>query len=289
MVTGFKNDAGGSFHGLRGEQGRDIARETNFDSRFSQGFEDDVNKRGTTGRKTGDRVHVFFVDDNNPANRIEHSFGNFEVLGQSVRTAADTGHADAYGRTGVRHGANDGNLLGDALLDVGSRNRGGHGDNQRAFAKGRLNFFQYVADNLRLYGEKDNVSIFDGVAVICGDVDPQILGKRSGFFCVPDSGGDMFWGEKILLEIGTQENAAEFAGAENREMLVRKFESHGQIIVTEERRRVNYRDWCAEVRGREKAASSARVPRDDKAREKFSRAGRREGLPLRDAGDGRWH
>jgi hypothetical protein len=44
-----------------------------------------------------------------------------------------------------------------------------------------------------------------------------------------------------LLEIGAQENAAQFTGTENGQLLVRKFASHGGTIVTEEGRRVNKR------------------------------------------------
>ena len=50
-----------------------------------------------------------------------------------------------------------------------------------------------------------------------------------------------FGGEKALFEVGAEQDAAQFAGAQNGEMLVRKFGSHGQNIVTEEARVVNKR------------------------------------------------
>jgi hypothetical protein len=47
--------------------------------------------------------------------------------------------------------------------------------------------------------------------------------------------------EKALLEKRTNEDTAEFARAKDGYMLVGKFGSHGQNIVTEEGRRVNWR------------------------------------------------
>jgi len=220
VVTGFEDDAGGTFHGLSGEECGDIPRQTDLYPSFSERFQDDIDKSGAAGGKTGDRVHVFLVDDNGAANGTEHGFGNFEMVIGSMGTPADAGHAAADYGTGVGHGADDWNLRADPLLDIGGGNGGGNGNDESVFPQAGLDFFQDIADNLWLYGEQDNVSTFDSLAIIGGTSDTEFDSDGGGLFLMADSGGDALGGEKALFEISAEEDAAEFAGAKNGKMLV---------------------------------------------------------------------
>ena len=56
-----------------------------------------------------------------------------------------------------------------------------------------------------------------------------------------DSGGDIFWKEKLLLQVGAEKDSAELACAEDGEFLAGKFAGHDANIVTEARRGVNKR------------------------------------------------
>ena len=158
-----------------------------------------------------------------------------------MSAGADAGHAAVDDGTGVGHGANHGNFFVGALFDVRRGNGCGNRNNERVFTKSRLDFLEDLTNDLGLYGQENDIGVFDGGAIVRGDVDAEFLRKIGGFFFVADGSGDVLRGEKALFEVGAEQDAAQFAGAQNREMLVRKFGSHGQNIVTEEARVVNKR------------------------------------------------
>jgi putative CocE/NonD family hydrolase len=241
VIAGFEDHAGRALHGLGGEQRRNVTRQTDFHSSLGEGFENDVGEGRTAGGKPGDGIHVLLVDDHGAANGAEHGLGDFEVLGGSVGAAADAGHATAHGGTGVWHGANNRNLFSDALLDIRSGNGRSDGNHQRIFAERGLDFFQDAPNHLGLYGKQDDVGVFDGPAVVGGRVDAELDGKSSGLFFVTNGAGDTFRRKEALLEISSQKNAAELAGAENGKIFVLEFRSHSGTILTEETRVVNKR------------------------------------------------
>jgi putative CocE/NonD family hydrolase len=241
MIAGFEDDAGGAFHGLCGEKRGDIAWEADFDASFGKRFEDDVGEGRTAGGKAGDCVHVFFVDDDGAADGVEESLGDFEVFGGGVGTFADAGHASADDGTGVRHGADDGNFLAEALLDVGGGNGGGDGDYERVLAEFRLDLFQDVANDLRFYSEEDDVGATDGFTIVGGGGDTEFLHECGGFLFMADGGGDVLRREEFLPQVSAKKDSTELARAEDGEFLAGKFAGHGANIVTEARRRVNKR------------------------------------------------
>jgi len=234
VVAGFEDDAGGALHGLRGEKGSDIAGETDFDAGFGEGLKNDVSESGATGGQAGDGVHILFIDDHSAADGTEHGFSDLEVIGRSVGTATDAGHASAYGGAGVGHGANDGDLLANALFNVGGRNGSGDGNDQGVACQGGLDLLEDVADNLWLHGQKNDVGMFDGAAIVGGSGDAEVDSNGGGLFLVADGGGDVLGEEESLLEISAKKDAAQFTGAEDGQLLVGEYRGHGGNILTED-------------------------------------------------------
>src|SRR5208283_5775372 len=116
-----------------------------------------------------------------------------EVIGRGVSSAADAGHATADSRTGIGYGAHDGDLWTDALFDIGSGDGRSDGNNESMFPKGRFDFLQNVANDLRLYGEQDDVSALHGLAIIGGSVDTEFDGNCGGLVLVTERSGDALW------------------------------------------------------------------------------------------------
>jgi len=241
VVAGFQHHACGTFHGLGGEQSGDIAGKTDLDARFGERFKDDVGKGWPAGGETGDRVHVFFVDNDRAADGAEHGFCDIQMFCRSMGAATDAGHTAAHGGASVGHGSHDGDFCARSLLDIAGRHGGGHRNNQSTPAESRFDFLHDLANHLRLHGEKNDVGSLDGGSVVRRYVNAEFAGQRSGLFVVTNGCGDAFGGEQALLEVSAEQDGAEFAGAKNREILVREFSSHSDIIVTEEERVVNKR------------------------------------------------
>ena len=101
------------------------------------------------------------------------------------------------------------------LLDVAGGDGSGYRDHQRLFAEFGRDFLQDFADDLRLYAEEHDVGAVDGLSVFGGDGDAEFFGERGGFFGVLYRGGDVFRVEEILLQVGAEQDAGEFAGAEH--------------------------------------------------------------------------
>jgi hypothetical protein len=238
MIAGFKNNAGGALHGLRGQESGNVARKSYFYASLGEGFQNDVGKGWAAGGKSGDRVHILFVDDDGATDRVEHSFGNLEMLWGCVGAAADSSHAAIDGGAGVGHDADDRNLVANALFDVGGGDGSGDGNDERVFAKLRLDLLEDVANNLRFDAEKNDVRIFYGLAIVGGNGNAEFLGENGGFLFVANGGGDALRHEQALFEVGAKKDSAEFAGAENGETFVGKFVWHGGTIVMEEWRSV---------------------------------------------------
>jgi hypothetical protein len=66
------------------------------------------------------------------------------------------------------------------------------------------NFFQYVADNLRLYAEEDNVRTVNGLLVLGRHRDAEFLGHRRGLFRVLHRCGNALGRKKFLFQVRTQ-------------------------------------------------------------------------------------
>ena len=213
VIAGFQDDAGSSFHGLRSQKGGDVAGKPDFHTGLGEGFQDYVGEGGAASGKAGDRIHVLFVDDDGAADGVEHGFRNLEVLRGCVRAATDPGHAAANGGAGVGHNADDGNLVANALLDVG----GGHGssnrNDERVFAKFRFDLFEDVANDLRFDAKKHNVGIFDGSAIVGGNRNAEFFGEIGGFLLVANCSRDALHCEQALFKIGAKKDSSEFAGA----------------------------------------------------------------------------
>jgi len=241
VIAGFEDNAGGAFHGLRGKKSGDVAWQADFDAGFGQRFEDDVGEGRAAGGKASNRVHVFLVDDDGTADGVEKGLGDFEVFGGGVGTFADASHASANDGTSVRHGADDGNFFAEALLDVGGGNGGGDRDDERVLVEFQLDFLQDITNDLWLYAEDDDVGAADGFTIVGGGGYAKFLGERGRLLFMADGGGDVFWREEFLLQVGAKKDSAEFACSEDREFLAGKFAGHGANIVTEVRRRVNKR------------------------------------------------
>jgi hypothetical protein len=141
VVAGFEDDAGRAFHGLRGKEGGNIAREANFYASFGEGFENDVGESGAAGGKSGDGVHIFFVDDDGAANGVKHGLGDCDVRGGRVGTPADACHAAADGGAGVGHDADDGDFAAEMLLDVSGWDGCSDGNDESFFGEFGGNFF----------------------------------------------------------------------------------------------------------------------------------------------------
>lgn len=241
VVARFQDNAGSAFHGLGGEESGDVAGQADLHARFRERFQDDVGKSGAAGGEAGDGIHVLFVNDHRAADGAEHGFGNFEMFRGGVRAAADSGHATPDGGTGVRHGTNDGDFFAGALLDIGGGDGGGNRDNEGALTEDRLDLLEDIGNDLGLHREQNDVSILGGIPIVGADVDAKFLAERRSLLFMSNGGGHLLRGEKTLFEIGSEKNTAELAGAENRELLVGEFGSHGENIVTEEERVVNMR------------------------------------------------
>ena len=152
-----------------------------FDAGFSERFQNDVDESGAAGGKTGDRVHVFFVDDNGAADGTEHGFGNFEmVIGEAWAPRQMPVMPQPTMEQVLGMARMTGTFAPIALLDIGGGNGGGNGNDESVLAQGGLDFFQDVADNLWLYGEQDNVSTFDSLAIIGGTGDAEFLDSDGG-------------------------------------------------------------------------------------------------------------
>jgi len=234
VIAGVENHAGGTFHGLRGEKRSNIARQADLDASFGERFKNNVGKGRTAGGKPGDCVHILFVDDDNATDSPEHGFGDLEVFEGGVRAAANAGHAGANDGTRVGHGTNDRNLFADALLDVRGGDRGRDGDNEGFVGDRGLDLFEDVTDDLRLYRQQNDISAFDGGAIVGGSVDAKFDRQRGGFFLVANGCGDVLRLKESLFQESTEEDAAELASAENGKLLIGKFCGHGGNIVTEE-------------------------------------------------------
>src|SRR5215475_10992976 len=72
VIAGFQYNARRTFHRLRCEKGRYVARQTDFHASFGQRFQDDVRERRSARRKTRNRVHMLLIKHNRPAHGVEH-------------------------------------------------------------------------------------------------------------------------------------------------------------------------------------------------------------------------
>src|SRR5258708_34025940 len=213
MIPGLEDDACRAFHGLRGKKRGGIGGQAELDAGFGKRFEDDVSERRTAGGKAGDRVHVFFVHNDRPADGVEESLGNFEVFGGGVGTFANASHSGADDGAGVGHGADDGGFFAEALLDVAGGNGGGDGDDERVLIELRLDFLQHFANDLRFYSEQDDVGATNSFSIIGGGSDAEFFSQRDGLLVVADGGGDVFRVEQFLLQIGAKKKATKFGCA----------------------------------------------------------------------------
>src|SRR5260221_698670 len=159
MLSGFQHHAGGAFHGLRGQQSSDIARQANLYAGFGQRFENDVGEGRTAGGESSDRVHIFFIDYNRAAHGVEHGARNFQVLRTGVGAAAYSGHTASDGGGGIGHSTDHRHLFlfaraasrSKVLFQVAGGDRRGDGDDQRLIADFRRDLFQHFGDDLGLY------------------------------------------------------------------------------------------------------------------------------------------
>src|SRR5438046_5152556 len=123
VVAGFEYDAGGAFHGLRGEQCGDIARQADLHASLSKGFENDVRKCRSAGREPRDGVHILFVHHNGASNRFEHRPCNLQMLCSGVSAPADAGHATSDCRWRIRHRSDHRHVFAYMLLQLARRPR----------------------------------------------------------------------------------------------------------------------------------------------------------------------
>ena len=89
-----------------------------------------------------------------------------EVLLARVRACADPGHAFVDGRGRVRHRAHDGDTVGDPLLDMRGRDRGGDGNDGLLRREARADLREEAVDVLRLDGDDDDRGAVGGRDVV---------------------------------------------------------------------------------------------------------------------------
>ena len=73
MISGFKHNRRGTESCLRSEESGYVAWQSHLHAGFGQRFQNDVDVRGAAGGKSGDCVHVLFVDDHRSAHHVEQS------------------------------------------------------------------------------------------------------------------------------------------------------------------------------------------------------------------------
>jgi hypothetical protein len=217
MRAGFENDLGGAEGGLGGEKSGEFAGEAHFDAAFGEGFENDVEESRAATGKAGDRVHIFFIDDNRLADRIEEGAREVEVSGGGEFPLGDGGDAGADHGGRVGHGADDGDAGGEAALDEIGGDGSGDGDEEFIGSEFGADFVDDEADGLRLGAEEDDVGSAGGGAVIAGRDEGEIRERLAFGAGMMDGGGNVGGKDEALFDKGFDQDAAHFAGADDGE------------------------------------------------------------------------
>src|SRR5947199_1138007 len=219
VIAGVELHLRGAEQGLRGKDGRDVARQPDLHARFRERLEDDVDEGRSARRETGDRIHVLLVDHHGPAHRVEQPPGGVEMRVRRVFSPADAGHARAHLARGVRHGPDYRSRRREQVLDEARRDGGGDGDHELRRGHVRPNLLEQLANVLRLDGDDDHVRSARRRAIVRSDGHGALFSERLRPLCVPYR-GDGVRRREARLEQPLQQDVPDLPQSQYRHTLL---------------------------------------------------------------------
>ncbi len=150
---------GGTEHGLRGEEGGHITRQTRANPAVGKGLDHQINKGWSTAGEPGDGIEQWFGDSHRTSDRIEKRLDHRFVIGSDAGTQrigrcplADQGRR-------IGHHADDPGVGRQSLCDRGNRDPRGHRHHQLLAINDRADLMKNGPHALGFDGEHDNVAL----------------------------------------------------------------------------------------------------------------------------------